>query len=219
MSLIAARARTRRVALSWDLPPTTLAYLVDTDGPTLFRVLTGVEPYPPRELLQRMERLNPVLQDLPDEMEVGSHGSQRRLRALAIMGWPTNGCLQVCGGQHITARVHCRVVRLYDLLAMIPGPSSTVRAEAVAQGWAGPLDWDEESIDDLTASPSLPVKDPALIDQTAVTRALLGWSVDLTDAEVGELTRRGSRHSLRELNQITGIGRERLAAHVVEVGA
>lgn len=219
MSLIAARARTRQEGLSWDLPPSTLAHLVDTDAATLFRVLTGVLPRPPQDLLERMQQLTVVPQDLPEEMEMGSHGAQRRLRALAVMGWPTRGCLQVCEDQHIPARVFRRVVRLYDAISMIPGPCAVTSAEAAAQGWAGPLDWDEECIDDLTASPASPPRDPHLVDQTAVTRALLGWPVDLTDAEVQELTRRGQHHSLRELNELTGIGRDRLAAHAVGVRA
>lgn len=217
MSLIAARARTRQEALAWDLPPSTLAHLVDTDAATLFRVLTGIVPQPPLELLERMQQLTVEPHDLPEHMEMGSHGAQRRLQALAVMGWPTHGCLQVCKDQHIPARVYRRVARLYELLSMTPGPSAATRAEATAQGWAGPLDWDEESIDDLTASPAEPPKDPTLIDQTAITRALLGWPVDLTDAEVHELTRRGQHHSLRELNELTGIGRDRLAAHAAGV--
>lgn len=92
-------------------------------------------------------------------------GTERRLRALAAMGWSYTAL-----GEHLgltreavaklswprpsverkTAR---RIEALYDQLCMTPGPSATAKARALAKGWPPPLAYDD--IDDPDEVPDL----------------------------------------------------------------
>lgn len=94
-------------------------------------------------------------------------GTQRRLRALAVMGWSWLEIGKRLGGLSDTAvfkmahressvRVETaqKITALFDELCLLRGPgSSSVRTRALAKGWAGPLEWDEDTIDDPDAQP------------------------------------------------------------------
>jgi hypothetical protein len=56
-------------------------------------------------------------------------------------------------GQEITAARHRQIAVLFDRLQMQPGPSARARNIGNKHGWALPLEWDEESIDDPDAKP------------------------------------------------------------------
>ena len=47
-----------------------------------------------------------------------------------------------------------KVARLYDELSMVAGPSTRATTEAKRKGWAPPLAWDEEDLDDPAAKPA-----------------------------------------------------------------
>lgn len=95
---------------------------------------------------QHQGRLQPVYVD--------PTGTQRRLRALAVLGWRREDIAAALGTsrmsiQHITIgirpRVHretaAAVRRLYWDLSLRPGPSEKTRQRALAQGWVGPMAW------------------------------------------------------------------------------
>ena len=94
-------------------------------------------------------------------------GSQRRIRALAVMGWSQAQVGATCGmsiggvnkihqQQMVSVEVAQRIGRAFDLLAwqLAPGTNGHLtRVRARGRGWAGPLDWDEASIEDPLAVP------------------------------------------------------------------
>lgn len=103
-------------------------------------------------------------------------GTRRRLQALAYNGWPlselgrrlgyTGRSAQVRPGQWmafgVRRRTADRVAALYDRLWDSPPPRATpyqraaataVRNRARARGWAPPLAWDDDTIDDPATLP------------------------------------------------------------------
>ncbi|MEV4287401.1 hypothetical protein AB0K40_17995 [Nonomuraea bangladeshensis] len=132
-----------------------------------------------RERTQRMrpelaERLLAVRleQLLKPRTYIDATGTRRRIQALAAIGWtlteqghrigraPTSMCyLALARGDKVTAAVAARVAALYDELSMTPAPESDTsrrsRARAETRGWAPPLAWDDETIDDPAAVPDL----------------------------------------------------------------
>lgn len=98
---------------------------------------------------------------------IDATGTARRLRALVAIGWTFDDLAHQLGYaskgslRNITARRYVspatekRVRALYDRLSMTHGPSSRSRAIARGRGWAPPLAWDDDSIDDPAAEPNV----------------------------------------------------------------
>lgn len=100
--------------------------------------------------------------------KVPAIGMARRVRALGVMGWPLRLLAQQVGmsaggdmtailngrRQTITRAMHDRFVTLYDRLETTPGPSDIARRYAERAGWAPPMAWDPETIDDPDAEPN-----------------------------------------------------------------
>jgi AraC-like DNA-binding protein len=96
---------------------------------------------------------------------VPAAGTTRRLRALMVCRWPAAELARRLGvhpytvrrlaaGQHRTSAAAAAGARvLYDDLWDRPGPSQRTRALALARGWAPPLAWDDDEIDDPAAAP------------------------------------------------------------------
>ena len=92
-------------------------------------------------------------------------GSMRRIRALHRIGWTLRhiaaagqlSCrVENIGSQQwVTTDTAAGVKRAYDRLSMTPGPSARTAARAAREGWASPLAWDENTIDDPAAQPNL----------------------------------------------------------------
>lgn len=110
-------------------------------------------------------------------------GTQRRLQALAVLGWRwrdigdrlgvTWQAVQVLAlGRR--RRVHVttarRVAALYRELSDRQGPSEITRRRALAKGWVSPLAWTDI---DRDAAPDPGTPDP-VIDEWAVTEAMAG---------------------------------------------
>lgn len=100
-------------------------------------------------------------------------GSARRIRALVAMGWryvdlePETGISSkelsrlATDSQLRIGRVRAGMVaEAYDRLSMTTGPSSKARVRARRKGWAPPLAWDDETIDDPMESPEEWVDNP-----------------------------------------------------------
>ena len=104
-----------------------------------------------------MENISPV-------SWVPATGGKRRLQALHAIGWrhvdlsPRLGfdARTVAGAKAlITQRKHQAICRVYDALWNQPGPSSQGRSRAARLGYAPPLAWDDDTIDDPSAAPDL----------------------------------------------------------------
>jgi hypothetical protein len=106
-----------------------------------------------RRILKRGERLT-----------VPALGTQRRLRALAVMGWSFAEVGRRLGGtsgscvsnlakepKWVYPETAEKIAALFEELCMIPGESKVARSRALAKGWAPPLAWDD--IDDPADSP------------------------------------------------------------------
>lgn len=93
-------------------------------------------------------------------------GTRRRVQALAWMGWP---CREVAARAGATQRTlatlilpHRRisfalaqkVAAVYDELNGKPGPSKAAAGKARGAGFAPPLAWDDDSIDNPAAAPN-----------------------------------------------------------------
>ena len=98
---------------------------------------------------------------------VDATGSRRRLQALAVMGWPTLRIANMLGkldpqtyqyiqsGRNRTVRRRTAeaITELYNQMWDQRGPSKRTSALALRKGWAPPLAWDDEHIDDPRAHP------------------------------------------------------------------
>lgn len=111
-----------------------------------------------------------------DRGMVDPTGSIRRLQALATLGWPQEwlrerlGCSGVTmgrlrgHGQPIIAATAVKIAALYNELWDTPPVATTVREQqtitrtrrrATRQGWAPPMAWDDDTIDNPGAQPDL----------------------------------------------------------------
>jgi hypothetical protein len=129
--------------------------------------------------------------------QVPALGAVRRLRALYALGHPVwriargsglhaNSIAKIVSGRLATVAVHADdgIRRAYEGLSMQVGAPGKTLYRAQREGWAPPLAWDEDSIDDPAATPLVaPDCDTAAYDEVAVRRYADGARVDLTSAE------------------------------------
>lgn len=150
-------------------------------------------------------RIGPEAHGLVDAV-----GTQRRLRALYALGHDAKSMAHELGAStrtmwtlltwpehpQVTADLRSRVVELYDRLSLVVPPPSRYRTRAVhlaqRRGWAPPLAWDDELIDDPAATPQLDVEASGdVVDEAAVQRAVSGdRSVRLSAADKDEAVKR-----------------------------
>lgn len=108
----------------------------------------------------------PLDDALADGAQIPSAGTVRRLRALTASGYTASDLAQRLGmhfqvvsriqrgGQPgVTVRIARAVADLFDQLQMTPGPSEHAKTRARQLGWALPLEWDEDAIDNPSAKP------------------------------------------------------------------
>jgi hypothetical protein len=105
----------------------------------------------------------------PDRLGfVPAIGARRRIQALLALGWTHAHITERMDGVGQTSQValhqrgnwisratHDAIVAAYEELGMTPGPSDLSRRRARARGYAPPLAWDEDGIDDPKAVPDL----------------------------------------------------------------
>jgi hypothetical protein len=100
-------------------------------------------------------------------------GTTRRLRALGAMGWTladvaartplakkTLSLLMAGAQQQVTREGGEHIARVYDQLCMRRGSSERARIMARRKGWAPPLAWDEDDLDDPDAEPYMDDEEP-----------------------------------------------------------
>jgi hypothetical protein len=96
--------------------------------------------------------------------KVSAVGTQRRLQALAAIGWSSRvvaGRLGVTPQTlrrlheqvHVWTTTRDRVAAVYDELSMTPGGCRRAQTWAVKRGWLPPLSWNDEEMDDPAATP------------------------------------------------------------------
>lgn len=168
------------------------------------RILYGKAPLPPctrvrRETADAILAVQATTDNLAPGQTVNATGTRRRTQALIAIGWSLSEQARRVGrtvSNHkyvltaptVQLRTAQTVAALYDELSAttpVPGPSATrARRWAQREGWAPPLAWDDDTIDDPDARPDLGDTDTDLIDEVAIERALEGERIRLTDAEL-----------------------------------
>jgi len=94
-----------------------------------------------------------------------SCGTRRRVQALAWMGWPATEVAKRAGipvstlqtlimpTRRISYGYAARVAEVYETLSHLQGPSKVAAGKARGLGFAPPLAWDDDTIDDPAAVP------------------------------------------------------------------
>lgn len=154
-------------------------HIADTSGVSRSTVRALLYPTGGRTPTQRMRPDNAqrlldlrLHQLLKPGTQIDATGTRRRVQALAAIGWtiseqgrrigqaPTN-MWQLTRAERVTVRIAERVTALYDELSMTPPDgwlADLTRTRAAKKGWAPPLAWDDDTIDDPTAVPDLGAK-------------------------------------------------------------
>ncbi|GGM55732.1 hypothetical protein GCM10012275_28560 [Longimycelium tulufanense] len=156
-----ARAHVRQLrALGW-----TYEQIAEAAGISAW-VAHHLDTRPKRHVKAETERALLAVPLVPraSHRPVSHIGTQRRVRALMRMGWTTEEVARRAGIKVRTLRtvisrggmsynIHLRVARVYDELSHTPGPSGGAAGKARHLGYAPPLAWDDDTIDDPNATP------------------------------------------------------------------
>lgn len=141
----------------------------------------------------------PRLEDFPDYASIDPTGTRRRARALGVLGWTQATMAQRIGrpeaafkaslrGERVSARFARTIKRTYDELwdqrpedhGVPVWVAERARRRAQADGWYGPLAWDDDTIDDPAAVPQTDAPPPSYTEgENVVDRFLMGESVVL----------------------------------------
>lgn len=129
-----------------------------------------------RRVHEAILAVRPGLESVRDGRRVPGHGTRRRLEALGWLGYSVNEISARSGverqaldhalhGREVFAVTHRAVAALYEDLWDKPNQpgewhaksaASRARNKARKLGWAPPLAWDEDTIDDPDAAPADP---------------------------------------------------------------
>jgi hypothetical protein len=175
----------------------------------------------------------PGVADLGATVNVDGTGARRRLQALARIGWSVSALARQADidpqslygamrGQPVIARTHQAVVALYERLWDQPVVGRD-HAEKVAisrtinrarrEGWAPPLAWDDENLDDPNAQPYADDVDEDQVDELAVQHVLTeGLRLRLSGS-----TLHAAVHALGAAGLPPAVIAERLGVHVRQV--
>lgn len=128
-----------------------------------------------KEIAERVLAIKPTEDILGDGCFINAAGTHRRIQALATMGWPL---ARICARigirpsnmntlltqRQVTVRMARTVREAYDQLwdkqpattnAYERGSVQRAKTLSARKGWAPPLAWDDDSIDDPDALPNL----------------------------------------------------------------
>ena len=164
---------------------------------------------PPRKKINRdaAAKLLAVRAQLADHAVVDATGTTRRLQALVTLGWTVTALGRRLGktsanmfttidSPRVLEATRRRVAALYDELWNCPPVAitrhertSATRAKryAAAHGWAPPLAWDDDTIDDPSATPQGVATAPVRLSITTQVAELLeiGYSVTELPSRLG----------------------------------
>jgi len=150
-----------------------IAQLAGISHGALTGLLRGRRGNPPsarvrRETADAVLAVTPGPAGLAPNAVIDGTGTARRVQALCCIGWTLTEQARHVGwlvsnyagltaGHPVTARNARLVAGLYDQLSMTPAPaghpSARARRFAAGKGWAPPLAWDDDTIDDPKARP------------------------------------------------------------------
>jgi transcriptional regulator with XRE-family HTH domain len=160
-----------------------------------------------RTAARRYHKQRVYERDLGLPREIDSIGVRRRLQALMCLGWDAEEIARRLGVSHsrvqklrnqvapVRRSTLERVDAVYNELAMTPGPTdhmgNWLRAKAKRLGYAPPLAWDNDTIDDPDARPNRSGRGSLRdLDHAAIRRRMHGdRSVRLRNGEAAELVR------------------------------
>lgn len=190
---------------------------------------------------QTADKILAVELDLADAANVDATGTRRRLQALVAIGWSQTRLADQLGwnvgninslilGRYCPRVQHdteVRVRALYDRLWNVPpvaanghqrGGIAHAKKVAAKRGWVPPMAWDDDTIDDPAAWPSVGSKTPAnnggrpaqdVTDDVVWLLELDPWA---TARQLGE--RLGYRHQSGVQNALDRAGRADLLAQL-----
>lgn len=192
--LHAANVGTRRIAELTGLTPVTIRVILNKDQQrvhpnTAARILAVPVPDVPHH------------DSVADATLVSALGTQRRLQALvalghtqehicAELGVAPNAFARIIARQNlVTAAYARRVAAVYEQMHMTPGTSGKSTRRARRLGWAAPLAWDDNTIDDPDARPYVAM--PERVTFTEKYRELmeLGYNDDQIATKLGYTNR------------------------------
>jgi hypothetical protein len=112
----------------------------------------------------RVLAVRPDPRILPPDVMISGVGTRRRIQAALWMGWTMDHFAAELGytrqsiarllrSPKVLCRTASRIADIYDRLSMTPGPSDLGRRRAIGRGFAPPLAWDDDTIDDPAALP------------------------------------------------------------------
>lgn len=176
----------------------------------------------------------------PTAVRVRALSTTRRLQALAVMGYPplwladtagaTRGTLATIryGRTEFTRGATLHAVKdVYDKWVLTPGPSERTAREARERGWAGPLCWEDDTINVAAARPQgQEVLDPWADELAEIETALQEGRTYRPVSPRGRLemarllsARGDSASAIAAHMGVTGRTADRLLARVGEVAA
>jgi uncharacterized protein YerC len=174
--------------------------------PTISRIMRGVTVRVERETADAILGTKPSMRHrAPEPRKVDATGTVRRLRALVAVGWTfwaisaraghaKTWALNITRSTTVTTTTRDLIARLYDEMWNTLPPLNTpvekqsyARSRRIAQkhGWASPLAWDDDTIDDPGAEPELPTAEELWAE--AVEYALAGEQPQLTPEQRREV--------------------------------
>ena len=179
------RARLAELAAA-HVPIRALARAATLSDTGVKAILDGSRTHVQHHTAVRVQRIS--LRRIYDEEPAGHVprvGAVRRVQALMAMGWshhelaqagvPNTARLLTGTGNLVTIQRWREISELYDRLSMTPGPSPQTRGWAKTLGYAPPLAWDEDTIDDPRSRPHGNGGEHAsgqVIDMVAIRRTL-----------------------------------------------
>jgi uncharacterized protein YerC len=167
--------------------------------PTLGRIMRGVTKRIERETADALLGTNPNMRHrAPEPRKVDATGTIRRIRALVAVGWTfwaiseragraTTWARNVTHSTIVTTTTRDTINRIYDELWNTLPPLTNPRERqsynrsrllAKRHGWASPLAWDDDTIDDPNAEPELPSEEE--LWASVVDSAIAGEQPELT---------------------------------------
>ncbi|WP_159622692.1 helix-turn-helix domain-containing protein [Ruania rhizosphaerae] len=159
-NLLTTGASQRGIADAAGVSATLITHLIRGDHTHVQRrTATRILTVTPAQLLNRTGA-----EDFVPEI-----GALRRIQALMRLGHTATTIATATGDAAVNERIvlnllnktgrwisrtnHERILTAYQALSMRPGASRITRNRAARKGWAGPLAWDDDTIDNPDATP------------------------------------------------------------------
>lgn len=144
------------------MPVRVIAENAQVSASLVSRVIAGRAQRVTRAVGERVLAVTPMSARLGPNVKVPAVGSQRRVRALACMGWGTPQLAEMLGVTGLSVNNKVTVMKstadqiesLYEALKDVRGPSPRTATLALNRGWFPPTHWEGLNIDDPAAEMS-----------------------------------------------------------------